>query len=501
MVVSWGRAHKFKQNIIRLASDKYASQLVDVFGQDDETYIAHGLGRSYGDVALNESGTVCLTPRMNNLLEADWDKGIVRAAAGLSIDELLKICVPKGWFIPVTPGTKFVTLGGAVANDVHGKNHHQAGSIGTYITRFQLRRSDKGMLECAPTENTDLFNMTIGGLGLTGFIEWVEIQLKPIKSAYLDVENIACESLSDFFRLSEESKAWPYTVMWVDCFAKDEALGRGIFSRGKPASDVPEGVAKAERLNPHNDDAKTMPVTMPSWSLNKLSISLFNAMYRARPAANFKGRQHYNPFFYPLDGILGWNKLYGSKGFYQHQCILPPEHGQEGIGKLLEIIANSGQGSFLAVLKIHGPETSPGIMSFGREGVSLALDFANRGNATLKLLEKLDAIVREYSGCIYPAKDGRMSAETFQAIFPHWQKLEAMRDPKISSSFWRRVTKMNGQLRKSASIDNCDDTGAEVKKIAETPSQLVEISGDKEIKQTANPDTEGDMKSESQPEE
>ncbi len=459
MAVSWGRVHKFKHTLVRISSDRSVKQLSNLFQADTSvesvdpetledaqtvdqngTLLGHGLGRSYGDVALNEGGTLCLTSRFNHMIAADWKTGVIRAAAGLSFDELLKICVPKGWFLPVTPGTKFVTLGGAVANDVHGKNHHQAGSIGAHITRLQLHRSDKGVLECSPTQNADLFAMTIGGLGLTGFINWVEIQLKPVKSAYLDIENMHCANLDDFFKLSEESKDWPYTVMWVDCFARGKKLGRGIFSRGKPAPKGPDRSPVAERLAPHQNKSKPFPFSMPSWTLNRLTISIFNMLYRARPGATFVGRQHYDPFFYPLDGIAGWNKLYGKKGFFQHQCIIPPEHSKAGIEALLKEIGRSGQGSFLAVLKVHGPETSPGKMSFCMEGVSLALDFANRGKKTRALLDRLDAIVATHKGRLYPAKDGRMSAEHFQATYPNWRALEEARDPKISSSFWRRVT-------------------------------------------------------------
>lgn len=434
MVLSWGRAHRFEHasttKIGRL--DALGPEIESRFEQSAEGVLAHGMGRSYGDVALNDGGDLVVTPDYDCLISADWETGIVRASAGLTLDNLLKICVPKGWFPPVSPGTKFVTLGGAVANDVHGKNHHVAGSFGAHVQRLKLIRSDRGSLECSRDENSELFALTLGGLGLTGIIEWVELQLKPIGSAYMHVENMACANLQEFFQLSEDSREWDYTVMWLDCFARGKSAGRGIFTRGRMLDDGDFAV--------HAGKAMTMPVTMPGWLLNRLTISCFNALYRRRPAARFKGRQHYDPFFYPLDGINDWNKLYGSKGFFQHQCIIPPDVAYEGISKLLEAIRKSGQGSFLAVLKVHGDEPSPGVMSFCREGASLALDFANRGKRTLKLLSELDAIVAEYGGRTYAAKDGRMSAEFFQTSYPRWQELEAVRDPKIQSSFWRRVT-------------------------------------------------------------
>ena len=434
MVLSWGRAHRFEHDITRLRPGNEAQQLKAAF-QGNRPVLAHGLGRSYGDVALNEDGTLLVTPAMDQLLAADWKTGLIRVSAGLSSEQLLRICVPKGWFLPVTPGTKFVTMGGAVANDVHGKNHHKKGSFGAHVTRLGLQRSDKGYMELSRDENPDLFALTLGGLGLTGIILWVELQLTPIRSAYLDVENIKCRSLSDFFRLSEESKDWDYTVMWVDCFATGRKLGRGIFSRAR--------FKKDGQLDVHSQKAIRMPFAMPGFILNKLSISIFNWLYRIRPAARFKGKQHYDPFFYPLDGIQDWNLLYGPQGFFQHQCLLAPEKGEEGIREMLERIAKSGQGSFLAVLKVHGPEPSPGVMSFCGEGVSLALDFANKGPSTLQLLSDLDAIVEAHNGRVYPAKDSRMSPEFFQKSYPDWTKLEAARDPKISSSFWRRVTGKN----------------------------------------------------------
>ena len=431
MVLSWGRVQRFEHDVRRLRSGREVSQIEEAFAADTSV-LAHGLGRSYGDVALNDGGALLLTPALDQMLSADWETGLVRVSAGLSSEELLRICVPKGWFLPVTPGTKFVTMGGAVANDVHGKNHHKKGSFGAHVTRLGLMRSDQGYLELSLEDNPDLFALTVGGLGLTGIILWVELQLAPIQSAYLDVENLTCHSLSDFFRLSTESEGWDYTVMWVDCFATGDELGRGIFSRGRPRTDG--------QLDVHSSKSVKWPMPAPGFALNRFSISAFNALYRARPGARYKGVQHYDPFFYPLDKVLDWNLLYGSRGFFQHQSILPPETGETGVRELLERIAASGQGSFLAVLKVHGPETSPGVMSFCREGVSLALDFANKGPSTLRLLSDLDAIVEAHNGRVYPAKDSRMSAEFYQTSYPDWARLEAARDPKISSSFWRRVT-------------------------------------------------------------
>lgn len=435
LVLSWGRLQPYAHDTSRL-SPEHAILQIETAWASGKPALAHGLGRSYGDVALNKNGVLLTTPRLSHFISADWTTGIVRTAAGLSSEELLQVSVPRGWFLPVTPGTKFVTMGGAVANDVHGKNHHHAGSLGAHVRRIGLLRSDKGLIECGPETNGELFALTIGGLGLTGIILWVEIQLSPIQSAYLDTENLLCTSLEDFVRISEDSKDWPYTVMWVDCLATGKSLGRGIFSRGRPRTDG--------RLTPHSRKALALPITPPGWILNSVTLRAFNALYRHRPGATYNGEMHYDRFFYPLDRIHGWNKLYGKKGFFQHQSIIPLDTGPAGVTKLLERIAASGQGSFLSVLKVHGKEKSPGLMSFCREGVSLALDFANKGEATLALLRDLDRITRDHGGRLYPAKDAHMSSDFFQESYPAWSRLESARDPKISSSFWRRVTQDEG---------------------------------------------------------
>lgn len=433
-IKSWGRVEGYSHEIVSVAN---RADVKDNFSRNDtdSSALAFGMGRSYGDSNLNENGTLIKTTRMKSFLSADWDTGVIKAQAGLTLDELLQVAVPKGWFLPVTPGSKFVTLGGALANNVHGKNHHKVGSFGNYVKSFALHRTDRkiGPIICTAKKNVKLFNVTIGGLGLSGLIEWVEIQLKPIESAYLKVENIPYSSIDDFFKLSEDSNNWEYTVAWIDCFAKGKELGRGIFSR---ANFSDQGA-----LDTHEPTPKLRwPFVTPAFLLNKSSIKVFNWLYRIRPGARYVGYTHYDPFFYPLDGISEWNKLYGKKGFFQHQCLIPPDSGKAAIIELLQAIEASGQGSFLAVLKVHGPETSPGSLSFCMEGLSLALDFANKGRKTRDLLRQLDEIVEKYSGRLYPAKDGHMSAELFKLSYPMWKEIERNRDPKLSSSFWRRVT-------------------------------------------------------------
>lgn len=429
MILSWGRVHRLGHRVLRPrhrdSLDPADAARLAVNG----TVLAHGMGRSYGDSPLNGDGTLIVTCNLDRILSANWETGIVRAEAGLTLDALIRISVPRGWFPAVVPGTKFVTLGGAVANDVHGKNHHTSGSFGSHVEALGLLRSQGRRLTLSRNENSELFSLTIGGLGLTGLIEWVEIRMIPILSSRLEVESNRFDQLDVFFDLCNDSADWPYTVAWIDCFS---SLGRGIFSRGRFVAEGP--------LETHRDGRLEWPMETPGIALNRYSISAFNQVYWRLPKTGTGQRSEYNGFFFPLDGIREWNRLYGRRGFYQHQSLLPPDEARPGLRALLEEIRRSGQGSFLAVLKNFGPERSPGRLSFGGEGYSLALDFANKGSSTLALLARLDAIVRPRGGRIYPAKDGRMAGDFFRESYPRWSELEAMRDPAFSSSFWRRVT-------------------------------------------------------------
>ena len=424
----WGRVFRFDQTIVQPASTDEI-----VWSGKKAPALFHGMGRSYGDVALNDGGRLIETTRLKRILDADWNTGAVRAEAGLTLNDLIQESMPHGWFPKVVPGTRYVTLGGAVANDVHGKNHHNTGSFGASIRALGLRRSDGQNLTLRRNENAELFALTLGGLGLTGFIEWVELQMQPISSSDMAVENFIFSSLTEFFEISTDSSDWPYTVAWIDCFASGASLGKGIFTRARHAES--EGPLDAGKSEP----SLTLPFQFPSFALNRISISTFNRLYAARRGATYEGTLPYQKFFFPLDGIANWNRMYGSRGFFQHQSLLPPDVAKTGLRELLETIENAGQGSFLAVLKRYGPEQSPGVMTFGGEGYSLALDFANKGERTRKLLRELDAIVVDHGGRNYPAKDATMSETTFKTGYPRWEELEAARDPALSSSFWRRV--------------------------------------------------------------
>lgn len=427
---SWGRFPKAIQTVECLFDRQQARS---VCRSKRETLLAYGNGRSYGDSCLNDGGTLLYTRGLDRFIEFDPQSGLLRCEAGVTFDEILKIIVPHGWFLPVTPGTRFVTIGGAIANDVHGKNHHRAGTIGCHVSRFELCRSE-GTLICSNDHNREMFCATIGGLGLTGLIIWVELRLKRVPNAYVDVETQRFCRLEDFFLLSRDADSqFEYTVAWIDCLAQGSTLGRGIFSRANHSASLARMPVR------RRDKGLSIPVDMPFSLINRYSLRAFNFQYYWRAGAATKRKQdRYPSFFYPLDGIQRWNRLYGRRGFLQYQCVVPPNHA-DAIREILSVIAKSGQGSFLAVLKMFGAKESPGLLSFPRCGPTLALDFPHGGEKTLRLLEDLDSIVRQARGAVYPAKDARMSAKSFLIYYPQLSIFEKFLDPAFSSSFWRRV--------------------------------------------------------------
>ena len=429
---SWGRFPKVSQQIYPLGwrTDTLPSH-------ENTSLLPYGMGRSYGDVCLNANGTLLATRQLNRFISFDPEQGILCCEAGVSFDEILSFAVPRGWFLPTTPGTRFITVGGAIGNDVHGKNHHRAGTFGKHVRRFELVRSNGERLICSPTENTELYKATIGGLGLTGLITWAEFGLKPILHRAMSSETIRFGDLEEFFELSRQSdKEYEYTMSWVDCSSQGKHLGRGIFFRGNHVTqdEVPSHwKAPSKRL--------TMPMDLPSFALNKLSVRAFNILYyNQQQRKSIKGLTDYEPFFYPLDAVLEWNRLYGKKGFLQYQCVVPYQD-HVAIREILQEIAAMGSSSFLAVLKTFGEVESPGMLSFPRKGVTLALDFPIKGAGTFELLDRLDARVRDAGGAVYPCKDARLSPQNFQAYYPQWQAFAAHIDPAFSSSFWRRVTR------------------------------------------------------------
>ena len=389
--------------------------------------LAWGNGRSYGDVCINSGGELLETRGLDRYLAFDAATGVLRAEAGVLLDDILRTFLPRGWFLPVTPGTRFVTLGGALANDVHGKNHHVAGTFGRHVTCFELLRSDGARLECSPTRNPELYAATIGGLGLTGLVSWIELQLRRVAGTAIAVDNHRFRGLDEFFALNAAAeKSHEHVVAWIDCLA---ATPRGILMAG---DHVDTAVPPARTFSP------AVPLTPPFSLINRASLAAFNTAYFHRPLPE-RLTVHCQPFFYPLDNIRQWNRIYGRRGFYQYQCAVSKGVEREATAALLDAIRKSGQGSFLAVLKTFGAVTSPGLLSYPLAGANLALDFPNGGAATLALFERLDVIVREAGGRLYPAKDARMSGALFRQGYPRWQEFSQYVDPKFSSNFWRRV--------------------------------------------------------------
>jgi FAD/FMN-containing dehydrogenase len=404
----------------------------------DTQYLCYGQGRSYGDSCLPSGGTALFMSPLNKLQSFDAKSGLITAEAGLSFEALLDFIVPHGWFVPVTPGTKYVTLGGAIANDIHGKNHHRRGTLGCHVKELEVLRSNGETIICSPTREADFFAATVGGLGLTGVITVCTLQLIPIASAFMDAETIKTTGLEDFFTLEDESaRDWEYSMSWIDCMAHGKKRGRGIFFRGNHAKSGDPAAEFAEQAK----WKVAVPFQAPSWVLNRWSIRAFNELYYQQQQTRVKkGRMPIDPFFYPLDKILHWNRMYGQHGLLQYQFVLDSTRHQE-LTEIFDIIAQSGMGSFLAVLKKFGDIRSPGMLSFPRDGYTLTLDFQNQGSRSEALFRKLDAIVLRAGGRLYPAKDAMMSPELFQSGYPLWREFSRFVDPKFTSQFWQRVSR------------------------------------------------------------
>jgi FAD/FMN-containing dehydrogenase len=427
---SWSRWPRSRdQEILRLY-DRHAA-----LPRLQAPYIAYGNGRSYSDVCQNEGGILLDTRGLDKFIHFDRDRGRLCCEAGILLQDILDLVVPHGWFLAVTPGTRYVTLGGAIANDVHGKNHHVAGSFGQHVTRLGLRRSDGSLLVCGPDQESAWFAATVGGLGLTGVIIWAEIQLVAVESEAVLIETRSFEDLEGFWEVNAEgSAAWPYTVAWIDCMARrGRRAGRGVLLCGRHAP------RDAGRVKPPRG-ALRIGLDPPFSLVRSWTARPFNALYYRKGRGRQSRLGHFRPFFYPLDGVHDWNRLYGRKGFFQYQCVLPMPGASDVLAAMLGRIAASRETAFLGVLKSFGDDRPVGLLSFPRPGVTLAVDFPNGGTSTLRLLADLDAIVLSAGGALYPAKDSRMPAEVFRAGYPRLEEFMRFVDPGASSGFWRRVT-------------------------------------------------------------
>ena len=389
-------------------SFSFAEQLKETLKNTDQL-IARGNGRCYGDASLSSS--VISTLKYDKILSFDARNGIFECQSGLTLDKILEVIVPQGWFLPVTPGTKLITVGGAVASDVHGKNHHVDGSFSAHVLEMDVLLGDGSSITCSASQHPDLFWATCGGMGLTGVITRVKFDLKKIETSYIRQKQVKAANLDEVLNLFEEYKDYTYSVAWIDCLKKGKDFGRSILILGEHATveDLNERRKKDPLALPKKKKI-TFPFNLPSFVLNTFTVKAFNFLYYGK---NFKKEINnvvsYEPFFYPLDAILHWNRCYGKKGFVQYQFVLPME-SKQGLIEILQRISNQGLGSFLAVLKIFGDQDD--LISFPKKGYTLALDFPVRGNL-FTFLDELDEIVLKYNGRIYLSKDARMKPDIF----------------------------------------------------------------------------------------
>ena len=396
--------------------------------REAEPLLALGSARSYGDACIFEN--LVSTLRLNHLLEFDEKTGLLRVEAGATLDRILRFAVPRGWFLPVTPGTKFPTLGGCIAADVHGKNHHVDGSIAGFVRELEMVMAEGRDLRCSPAENGDLFEATIGGMGLTGFIYAASLQLRRISSAYISMRSIKTTCFSETCDvLKDTAGEHAYSVAWVDCLAEGKRLGKGIVHLGNHA--IPEAGLSKEALTLHRPQRFSVPFSLPHFLLNGRNVRLFNRLYYLRHGSHRNERRiHYDPFFYPLDSLGHWNRLYGRNGFVQYQFVVPMEGGRLVMQKILAQIASLGNASFLAVLKTFGP--GRGLLSFPIEGYTLALDFPLRSGVTVPFLHRLDAEVAAAGGRVYLAKDAVLQRRDFETMYPqidHFRAIKEKYDP------------------------------------------------------------------------
>lgn len=399
----------------------FLPQLNDMVA-NGSTFIARGNGRCYGDASLADC--TISTLKYDKMLAFDTNKGIFECQSGLTLDQILTVIVPSGWFLPVTPGTKFITIGGAIASDVHGKNHHVDGSISNHIIDMDVELASGEVVTCSPDNDDELFEATCGGMGLTGVIIRAKFRLKKIESSYISQKQIKADNLFELIELFDRYKDYTYSVAWIDCLKKGKHFGRSILMLGEHAtlSDLNEAQQTAPLKLP-SDKTLVFPFNLPSWALNKLTIKAFNFLYYSK---NLKKEINnvvsYQPFFYPLDAVLHWNRMYGKPGFVQYQFVLPLD-AKQGLIEILHRIGDAGLGSFLAVLKVFGKQES--IISFPKEGYTLALDFPVK-QGLFGFLDELDTIVLKHNGRLYLSKDARMKPEMLAAGYPELNKFKSI---------------------------------------------------------------------------
>lgn len=423
-LAGWGRYPIVETEVSR--PERRSELIAALDERGDKPLLAYGLGRSYGDSPLLADGRQVLTGRVDRMLDFDPQTGWLRCEAGVSLQEIIATFSPRGFFPPVVPGTQFVTVAGALANNIHGKNHHVAGCFGDHVRRVELLTASGDIVICDADNEPELFWATVGGLGLTGLILSLEVQLYPVETSAIEMESIRVENLDEFFEVSTESGGYTHTVSWVDCVKSGDAMGRGIFMRGRHA---PRGVeAQTSFLDDIADFGQKLVDGRhfeSNWLLNKATIRMFNeAYFRKHPPGMHESVVGYGPFFFPLDAVDNWNYAYGKRGFLQYQMVVPE---REAARAVLEVVSDSGMASFLAVIKEFGDQEHGGL-SFPQAGVTLALDFPNFGRPLFEMLDRLDDIVVAAGGRVYLGKDARLSKENFRKMYPEWEKWKAVRD-------------------------------------------------------------------------
>ena len=427
-ISGWGNFPQQEAQLLTPSSTTYLNEILI----QEKILIARGMGRSYGDSA--NASKVLQTLHFDHFIEFDEVTGKLTAEAGITLREILKVIVPKGWFLPVTPGTSYVTLGGAIASDVHGKNHHTAGTIGQYITSLCMVLGTGEVVKASPYENVDLFRATCGGMGLTGIIISASIQLIPIQSSFINQKTIKADCIEaaceDFANNADST----YSVAWIDCLSKGKNFGRSVLMFGEHAD---QGELEVDIKHPIS-----IPINTPPALLNSLTMKAFNGAYWHKSKHNHNQTIELMPYFYPLDVVGAWNKLYGKNGFLQFQCVVPREDGVANVRRLLTEISNSGEGSFLAVLKQFG-KPNDNLLSFPTEGYTLALDFKLTASI-IKTLRRLEELVAHMSGKLNLTKDALMQEDTFKKTYPNWEKFESVREKygaigKFSSSQSKRL--------------------------------------------------------------
>jgi len=429
-LLSWGKYPKVTNTVFKFDKQETLKEIID----EHDDLISYGNGRSYGDSALS-SNIINLKPK-DYFIDFDEEQGLLHIQAGVLLSEILEAYVPRGWFLKVTPGTKLITVGGAIASDVHGKNHHVEGCFSECVKEFEIMLADGEVVTCSKETTPDLFKATCGGQGLTGVILEAKIYLKKINSQYIDQTTIKTKNLKETFEAFEEYQDKPYSVAWIDCLAKDKEIGKCLLMVG----DFRDDGKLDYKLKPQ----KSIPFNFPSFALNNWSVRAFNWLYYGKAKEGVsKQRVDIDTFFYPLDAIGHWNRIYGKNGFTQYQFILPKETSYEGLEEILTAISKSGKGSFLAVLKLYG-KANENWISFPIEGYSLALDFKIE-KGLFDLLDKLDEIVVKYQGRIYLTKDVRVSKETFEKGYPQIETFRQYRkENKMDSKFQSLQSKRVG---------------------------------------------------------